>query len=383
MSFLLNSFTFLSSGASFYYATSDGAGADIADTGGISGSGTFTIPSLWNARLVRLSASYRNEAGANVTLAINKGGGNVAGLPKSHVESNSTDEMLSVHSAPLVVATGETFTAATLVSGNGNAFGIQLLPSTLKYALVNRITSGFSVGTAFTPVQWNNEVADAQAAHDNTTNPSRLTYWSGGSGLIRLSASIELASAPGEVGITFYKNGSQISDIEMDTETSATNISAISQPLVATSGDYFEVAIRTGATVNVIVSNNSWFAIEDLDAALNWTGTTFSAVALTSSSYVSVASRTVPSGVTLIRAGFFGRKSSTTGTIAYRVQKGATEFTEGAGNEANSASSEFVHAFTVPFAVSPGDTISLYGYTNAGAQTGSGYFWIEEVPVVT
>jgi hypothetical protein len=380
MSFILNSFRF---GVAFsaFYATVNGSGGAIADAGSINSGGTLTIPAAWNGRKVRLSGSYRAEAGAAVPLSITRVAGDVPGLPKSHVEANSSEEMLSIHSAPIVVATGDQFEIGStgLNSGNGNAFGIQILPSGIKGCLAKRVTSGFSVGSAFTVVQWNSEEYDTSGYHDNTTNPSRMTVDGGTSGLIRLSASIELASAPGEIGITFYKNGSQISNMELDTETSVTNISAISPPITCVAGDYFEVAVRTGSAVNVIVSNNSWFAIEELPSGLNYSETTFSGVSLSSGSYVSVATRTVPSGVTLIRAGFYAVKSSTTGTIAGRVQKGATEIVEGAGSMSNSANSEFIHAYTVPFSVSPGDTISFYGNTNAGAQTAAGRFWIEEV----
>lgn len=374
-------------GAAFtaWFATATGGFADISDVGNIHSSGTFTVPSAWNGRKVRVSGQYRKEAGGNVTLEITKGGGGVAGLPKSTCETNSQDEAMSVHTAPLVVATGDTFTVSPSVSfgTDGNALAIQLLPSGIKGCLVNRITTGYATGsTAFTPVQWNNEVYDTDGFHDNSTNPSRITIPSGSSGLVRLCASIECTGSGAELGITFYKNGSKIANYDYDTENVTANISAVSAPIPCTTGDYFEVAIRATSSPTVSVSNNSWFSVEELDSSLVYSTATHSATSLSSGSFVQLASITVPAGMTKCRAGFWSGKTSTTGTYAARIRKNGSDFQEGVACQSNSAAGEYVHGWSVPFDVTPGDTITLWGYTNAGAQNATGMMWIEEVATV-
>lgn len=376
----------LSAPFSAWFATANGSLADISDAGGIHSAGTFTIPSAWNGRKVRVSAQYRKEAAANVSLEITKGGGGVVGLPKGTCESNNNDEALSVHTAPLVVATGDTFTYSASVSigtGNGNALAIQLLPSGLKSCLAKRVTSGYATGsTAFTPVQWNAEEYDTDGFHDNTTNPSRMTIPSGVT-KVRLCASIAASGSTSELGITFFKNGTQISNYEFDTETTNGNICAVSEPLTCTTGDYFEVAIRATSAPTVDVSNNSWFSIEEVPGSPSVTTANWSSTALTSGSFIQLASITVPAGVTRIRAGFWGGKTSTTGTFAMRIEKNSAEFTEGVQSQSNSAGGEYCHGYSVPFDVTPGDTIRVMGYTNAGVQNCTGMFWIEEVLTVT
>lgn len=389
MSFFLNPYLFaaIGGGLSYFFATGDGSGNDISDAGGVHSAGTFTIPSAWNGRKVRVSGTYRKEAGGNVVFEVSKGGGGIPGLPKSSCETNSNDESMSVHSAPIVVATGDTFTTTQSVSigtGNGNTRGIQVLPSGVKSALVNRSGSGYATGsTAFTPVQWNNEVYDTDGFHDNSTNPSRITIPSGTSGLIRLSASISASGSTSELGIAFFKNGTQITNYEYDTENSTGNISAISAPITCTAGDYFEVAIRATSAPTVDVSNNSWFAVEELPSGLNYTVGSWTTTSLTSGSFIQIRQLTVPAGVTRIQAGFWAGKIPTTGTFAMVLRKNGADFTEGAMCQSNSAGSEYVHAMSVPFTVTPGDTIEVYGYANAGAQSCVGFMWIEEVPTVT
>ncbi len=382
----INPFLFGGPAIFYWLATATGAGADIYDPGGLHSSLTFTVPSTWNGRKVRVSGQYRKEAGGALTLEITKGGGGVPGLPKGNCESNSQDESLSVHTAPLVVATGDTFTlsASSSFGTDGNAASIEVLPNGIKGALVNRSGSGYATGaTGLTPVQWNNEVYDTDGYHDNSTNPSRFTIPSGSSGLIRLSASIAASGSTSELGISFYKNGTKITDYEYDTENVAGNICAVSAPISCTTDDYFEVAIRATSAPTVDVSNNSWFAIEELPSGLVYSTASHSATGLSSGNFISLTSITVPAGMTRARAGFWSGKTSTTGTYAVRLRKNGSDFQEGVQCQANNASGEYVHGWSIPFDVTPGDVIAIYGYTNAGAQKSTGFMWLEEVPTVT
>lgn len=387
MVFLVNDFWSNATVIAFL-ATAKGDGTDIYDPDNLHSSGTFTVPSAWNGRKVRVSAQYRKEAGGSVTLSIAKGGTDIPGMPKNTCETNSNDESMSAHSAPVVVATGDTFTvtaSSAFGTGDGNAVAIELLRSSLKGCLANRITSGYATGaTGLTVVQWNNEVYDTDGFHDNTTNPSRMTIPSGTTGLFRLSASIAASGSTAELGIAFYKNGTLITSTEYDTENVSGNISAVSMPLTASAGDYFEVAIRAGSAPTVDVSNNSWFAIEELPSGLTYQSSSWSATSLSSGSFIQVGSTlTIPAGVTRVRAGFWGGKTSTTGTFALKIRKNGADFTEGVMNQSNNAGGEFCHGMSIPFSVTPGDTLTCLGYTNAGAQNCTGFFWFEEVPDVT
>ena len=403
MSMILNPFLYATTALTSFFATADGSNADISDVGGIHSAGTFTIPSEWDGRKVRVSVGSNTSTTADVTTL--KSSAQFDGSGYLSVDASAGNDGGTAHSAPVVVSTGDTFTVSGPGTGDGNWKAVELLPSGVKGALVNRVTSAFTISATLTAVEWNNEIYDTDAIHDTGTNPSRLTVQSGTSGLVRLQGSIQ-CNVTGELGIELRKNGSALTpSIQMDTD--GTNICFISYPIAVSAGDYFELFTRSsGASPSVSVDANSWFSLEELPSSLQY------AVAYASSTGDSIASGigtpvagtlntqavdvggwftpgqskfTVISGVTNIRCGFFGTKSSGSGTVALYAYKNAATWDLMPRNSSANTSTELVHGCSPVAEVTAGDTIDFYFAVDAGAQSvGAGsLFWIEEVPTIT
>jgi len=400
MSFPFSLLPVLLSTAFYFYSTWDGSNADVYDGGSYQASGTFTVPAAWNGRKVRASAGAILSGGSAVTLTIQKNGAAFDGRGHGAFPNvSSTNEGGTVHTAPIVVATGDTFTISGRGTGDGNWGGVELLPSGVKGALVNRITSGFSVGTAATGVQWNNEVYDTDGYHDNTTNPSRITIPSGSSGLVRIQANVSLAAAQSQMGLAIKKNGSIIHQHESTLE----HLNVMSPPISCTTGDYFEIEVYCSVATTVQVSGSSWMSIEELPSGLKYATTNGSNSSTlptggvwtqhdggtentdVGSWYTGGGSLfTVPSGVTRVRVGFYG--GSNTGlpnAVEQCLFKNGSDFNLSPHNNQNSSGVEYRHAASAIIDCSPGDTFEFYLRTGAGSQTGYGAYWIEEVPTVT
>lgn len=404
MSFIINPYIFGTN--SFYqYASQRTDNTDLYDPGGLLTAGTFTVPSNWNSRRVRSMAGVENEFGASNTLECLKNSASYdGGGATTHTAITGSTETATVVSAPVVVSTSDTFTwSGTGGSTGGNWRFVEVLPSTHIGALVNRITSSFSVGAAFTVVNWNNEIYDDSTFHDNSTNPSRMTIGAGTTGLIRLSASVQTASSGGEIGIQLLKNGAALSsDMQMD--STGDNLSVMSPPLVAANGDYFEVQVRTTSATNVAVDANSWFAIEELPAGLQYaiarvtsnnaipSGSTYTAFTADVEEvdvggwFTAGQSKfTVPSGVTQVRVGFYLKSSNTLGsTWTGAIFKNAAAFDGMPINGSSNTNVEFVHAVSGILQVTAGDTLDFYAKTAAGSMNvaAGSFVWIEEVPAV-
>lgn len=403
MSMIINPFLYSTTALTSFFATADGSNADISDVGGIHSAGTFTIPSEWNGRKVRVSVGSNTSTTADVTTL--KSSAQFDGSGYLSVDASAGDDGGTAHSAPVVVSTGDTFTVSGPGTGDGNWKAVELLPSGVKGALVNRITSAFTISATLTAVEWNNEIYDTDAIHDTGTNPSRLTVQSGTSGLVRLQGSIQ-CNVSGEIGVALYKNGAALTP-PLQTDTDGTNISFMSHPISVSSGDYFELMARnSGASPTVIVDENSWFALEELPSSLQYavayqsgTGGSIASgigtpVAMTMSTELvdvggwftaSQSKFTVPSGVTRIRCGFFATKSSGSGTFAGYIYKNGAAFDLMPRNSSANASTELTHGASAVIECTAGDTFDFYGATDAGAQSvgSNSSFWIEEVPAVT
>lgn len=400
MSFIVNPFRF-SSEIFAHYAACDGNNADLYDPGNYASAGNLVVPSLWAGRKIRFSAGNATETGATTTFSMARGGSNFDGAGKLTGPSLTGAEFASIASAPLVASAADTFTTTNIGTTNGWKC-LEVLTSGLKSALVNRITSSFSVGAAFTVVEWNNEVYDTDAFHDNSTNPSRLTVPSGVTN-VRVSCSVTTANSTGEVGIQILKNGAALTlDMQYDQSGASNNICAMSLPLSVTSSDYFEVQVRTTAATNVAIDNNSWFAIEEVPYTPNYAVANRSSnIAITSGSYNAVAMNnesvdtggfytsgdsffTVPSGVTRIRTGFFVQKSAT-GDFGFQMRKNGAVFSGMAASASANASNDYAHGISSILEVTTGDTFDFYQFTSAGAQTlqSNSFVWIEEIPAIT
>lgn len=382
MAFLINSFFLATTALSFFYASHDGNNTDLSDVGSIASAGTITIPSAWNGRVVRQSIGSDRSATA-YTANGNKGGAGYDGMPKASMSTGAgSRDGGTAYGAPVVVATGNTFTGTNLGTANGSWQCVELFPSTLKYALVNRITSSFSVGTTDTMVDWNNEVADTDGFHDNATNPSRLTVPSGVT-RVRITANIEVASAGGQLAVTIYKNGSTTGYI-FDNKGEFVNI--CSPPLTVTSGDYFQIAVACTTATSVSVSNASWACIEVMDPALNVLSSTSSTTTMSPgiTNEQVIGSQTVPAGVTRIRAGALGQRERTSGSALLKIQKNSADFAGMGTSMANTTGTDYAYAMTGILEVTPGDVIRFTCATDAGATNwGSTTYWIEEVAAVT
>lgn len=399
MSMLVNPFIYGSVAPTFhFYATWNGSGTDISDSGGYQALGTFTVPAAWNGRKVRTSATAVSTGGA-FTIVSNKNGGSYDGrASSSFVAVTSTNEAGSAHSAPIEVATGNTLTVTNGgTTGDGTANGVEVLPSGVKGALVNRISTGFSVGTGATVVQWNNEVYDTDGYHDNSTNPSRLTIPSGTSGLVRIQANVSLAATQSQIGLGIKKNGSLVWQHESTDET----LNVFSPPMTCVAGDYFEVEVYCSVATTVQVNGASWMALEELDSSLQyaiashgnsstlptgavWTQMTGTTESVDVGNWHASNKFTVPSGVSRVRVGFFG--GSNTGlanAVEQAIFLNGSDFTQAPHSNQNSSGDEFRHAASTIINVSPGDEFTFWLRTGAGSQTGYGTYWIEEVPAVT
>lgn len=399
MTFLVNSFLYVPTAAAAWYVTMSVGGGDISDELAINSSGTVTIPSAWNGRKVRASIGGTASGGADITLTISKNSADFDGMAEASFPNvSSTDEAGTAHTAPVEVATSDTFTFSGGSNTNGSWRGVELLPSGVKGALVNRVTSAFALSGA-TIVDWNNEVYDTDAFHDNSTNPSRLTVQSGTSGLVRIQSNIKTSGALSQIFIEILKNGSVIYEHESTNQ----EINIFSPPIPVSAGDYFQIRVTPNTAVNVNVDGASWMSLEELPSGLQycigsagnsstlptgavWTQHTGFAESVDVGGWHSGSSQfVVPSGTTgRVRVGFFG--GSNTG-LANAVEQtfflNGAQFEQAPHSNQNSTGNEFRHAASTIIEVSAGDTFTFYLRTGAGSQTGYGTYWIEEVPEVT
>ena len=407
MGFIVNPSRF-GSGASFpHYAMQDGSNADVYDPGALATSGSFVVPATWNGRKVRVSAGSKSSAGStSATITMAKGGSGFDGMGSgAYPGITSNPGGGTIHSAPIVVSTGDTFTMSGTVSGvNGNWKAFEVLPNSVRGALVNRITSGYSVGTGLTVVQWNNEVYDDGGWHDNSTNPSRMTQPSSGTGLVRVQANVSLAASGGELGLQIIRNGSALT-ADMQNDSTGNTLNIFSPPLAASTSDYFELRVRCSSATTVDVNNASWMSVNELPSSLKYAIdriTTNKSIPSGSSWNVFACDVedadvggwytagdnhfTVPSGVTQVRVGYFVRSSNTLGsTWCVGFFKNGSEFIEMPYNAQTNASVEMDHAVSGIIQVTAGDTLDFYARTAAGSMNAAApsFLWIEEVPAVT
>lgn len=401
--FIINPYRY--AGASFpHYAACDGGNTDLYDPDAIASAGTFTVPSQWNGRYVRFSAALFSNVGAS-SFTMTKNGSAFDGkgsLAFPATSGGGSEDGGSICSAPLTVSTGDTFAS----SSADNFKCLEVLPSSVKVAVVNRITSSFSISAATeTAIDWNNELVDTDSWHDNSTNPSRLTVPTGVS-MVRVSCNVVVAASGGDIRVRLFKNGSAISP-DIQAETTASVVSLMSPPISCSSTDYFEVKVTTTSATSVSVDNASWFAIESVDSSINY------AVAKRSSnttivnggSPLAIAMDTevtdvggwftanqskfvVPSGITRIRCGFCTNKTSAVGSYRTWMAKGSgsTSVVDGyPGSAQNGAGIDYTHAVSSILEVTAGDEINFVAQTDAGAQNmlANSFFWIEEVAAVT
>ncbi len=405
--FILNSYRFGGAPASFYqYAMADGANADINDLGGYHSGGSFTVPAAWNGRKVRAGAGARTSANSSaISAAILKGGSAYDGAAESATSSVAgSNSGVSAHSAPIVVSTGDVFTMSGPVNNtNGSWKYFEVLKNGVRGALVNRATT-FAFGTAFTPLEWDNEIYDTHGFFTAGLDPDSFVIPSGGSGLYRVQLNIQ-ATAPGtELGLWLATVGVS-GNMEIDNAANGP-LNIFSPPLALATGDVVTAQGRCQSATTVAVDANSWMSIDELPSGLKyaiarWTSTQSVA---SGSTWVTVSPNqenvdvggwyagptdskfTVPSGTTgRIRVGFFIKSTNNLGSNwVFAIFKNGSEFQEMPYNAGTSAGAECLHACSGIIEVTAGDTFDFRARTAAGSmaiQTQS-FVWIEEVPTV-
>lgn len=398
MTFLVNSFW--SNAAAFYqYAMQNGSGSDIYDPGNLASSGSFVVPASWNGRRVRAMMGFHSNVNSTQILECLKGGSSFVGAGKATITAiTGADESGYAQSAPIVVSTGDTFTFPNGGGNNGSWRTIEVMPAGHVGALVNRVTSSFSVGTASTAIEFNNEVYDDNGYHDNGTDPARLTIPSGTGGLVRFMGNVEL-DASTELGLALSGSFAG-AGIELDTVGASASI--MSWPIIVTAGNYATLNVRTNAVRSALADDNTWFAVEELDPALQYcvlsgasgsipSGSTWTAfnggseVADVGGWSSSSSSFVVPSGVTQVRMGFFIQSSNTLGSAwTIGIFKNGAEFAEMPINGTTNANVENSHAVSGIMQCVAGDTFTFRAKTGAGSMAvAGGRVWIEEVPAVT
>lgn len=410
MTFLLNPFALEVAAAAFYqYATADGSNVDITDAGGLHSGGSFTVPSAWNGRKVRAFAGRQSEVGAASTIQSRLGGADYDGQAELVTTAiTGTSESGTINAAPVEVTTGQVFTfTGSFGTADDNWKGFEVLASGVKGALVNRITSGFAVGTSMGDVQWNNEVYDTDGFHDNSTNPQRLTVDAGTSGLVRVGLNYQKTDTANEFRAKYQLNGANPGYGNPEMDTAGQHINLTGPPTIVSAGDYFIARAQAGAASNIDVNGSSWFYIEELPSGLKYAIATITSnksipSGSTWTNFVSDTESmdvggwhtagngyfTVPSGVTKVRMGMFCRASNSLGsawTVGFKKGAGLADFPGCPTYGTSNASNEFSHCFSGVVDCSPGDTFYFCAKTGAGsmAVSADSFMWIEEVPDVT
>jgi len=404
MSFIINPYRY-AAGASFYqYATADGADADISDAGGLHSAGTFTVPAAWNGRYVRVGAGGRTSSNStSLKVTMNKGGAQFDGAAEyfgSGVTNNPGGA--TGHSAPTVVTTGDAFTMSGPVNNtNGSWKYMEVLSSSFSGAMANR-TSTFSVGTAYTTCEWNNEVYDTDG-YFTTGSPTVFTIPSGRSGKFRIQAGLECTAPGTEMGLTLSTSADP-GNMECDNSAGGA-LSIFSPPLSLTTSDTASLSVRTQSATTMKVDANTWYSIEELPSGIQYAIAEFgSSVAVASgSTFQSVSPSTefadvggwytagqdhftVPSGVTKIRLGFFIKSTNTLGSAwGFGIFKNGAEFQQMPYNAQTNASVECLHGASGIIEVTAGDTFDFRARTAAGSMSvaAGSFIWIEEVQAVT
>lgn len=391
-------------GLAFFYASANGAGTDISDSGSMQSSGTFTVPAAWNGRYGRFSSGFRTSSGGTaITGTQSKGGSSFLG--RGAVECPSVTGNPAggtTFSAPVALSTGDTFTSSGKVSGVDNNYDcLEVFSSSFSGAMASLSSGTPAIGTTLAGVTMNNEVFDTHAYF----SPSSATFTipSGRSGLFRVWGQIEVSAATNDIGLGLTGTGLS-GTCEVDTNGARLNI--VSPPLALSAAATVGMTARAASAVNAVAGNQTWMAIEELPSTLKYAIARFSSNSPTLSTggvtnnlspqaedadvggwYTAGQDHfTVPSGVSRIRCGFFAKSSNSLGsTWCIFMQKNGSDLPLLPYSGQTNASVENVHAVSGIIEVSAGDTIEFRGRTSAGsmqAATGS-FFWIEEVPTVT
>jgi len=224
------------------------AGTTVVTVGGISGSTTYTLA---------VDVIYGADKQPSVIRGYKDGV-----LQASHTLTTAEVALLVPDTTTYpYMEDGLGFGADT--TSYGTSFVVTDIPATtptLMGVKANR-SAAFSVNnTTFTDVQWDNELWDTNAFHDNTTNPERVTIPAGCGGYYLINAEWGTGSpapAAGRVMMRITVNGTELpgGSAEGGSASVYTSLNASTVALLVP-GDIVRVSMyqSTGATINADVA---------------------------------------------------------------------------------------------------------------------------------
>lgn len=256
------------SGALAYYTTFASSytfTAEAYDTDAfhdlVTNANRLTIPGGPGLIVRSIGQEYRTGT-ASPTPKIRKNGADFLGGALSLSQEN----IQQVATGPLSVSAGDYFTLGKGTGGTENYtggiwLGIEVLPSSTKYATVSMTANQALSAGVSTALIWDNEVADVGGWHDNATNNTRLTVPSGVTRvkLVGNTYSTSLVNTP--YNLEIKKNGATVAGggIMGSYYTGQMNLS--SAVLEVAAGDYFELIATSTAAQTVATNNFTWFSI--------------------------------------------------------------------------------------------------------------------------
>jgi hypothetical protein len=318
---------------------------------------------------------------------IYKNGSLYAGGPR--FQTSAADQKTSLASGITAVSAGDYLevggvngVGTDLISSSYTWFHVEELPSTLKYALVQK-SAAQALSTTESALTWNTEIADTDSWHDNVINNSRLTVPVGVT-LVRVSGSVQLSSGAEFLSLRLRKNGLGFNGSPQKDNASTANNAVqqiMSGPLEVVGGDYFELWGQTSGATNAASSLHTWFQIEEVaqpagyqrclayrTASQALSAGVWTAVQLnnelydTASMHDNASNNTrivVPSGVTQARVSFNAWGDNQTSSFYARVTKNGSPADGLPFDGGNNGGEELLHATGAWISVTPGEYFEL------------------------
>lgn len=254
-----------------------------------SGSNTrLTIPSELNGYYVVVLASVAiTSISGNSDLYISKNGSldfdGASGFKTDPgADGSASSVFLQCRTQPIQVSTGDYFEAHLFSESDNNitpvteqsSFAIYVVGPSITGCLVKNASDltaqNYSAGGV---VNWGSEVYDSSSLHDTGSNTSRITIPAGLNGRTGiLKANIRLSSVSLNISPAVFiaKNGSFLTVwlgegrqlAKSGGGSAAVPVEAESQPIVLSTGDFFEAVISCGDTSVTLDAAASSFSLE-------------------------------------------------------------------------------------------------------------------------
>lgn len=345
----------------------------------------FTIPATG---LYRLSAGIGISNSPTTITQFRIGGSPVAGCGVNSATNSGEDAgwtssgILSLTAAAVVdlfQATANNTTYGYNNNANRTWVNIEPVAALTKYALVAKTGNQALSSGVDTALSWDTETADTTTWHDNVTANTRLTVPSGVA-CVMLHGAVLTNSFTGEVLASMRQGGTWTIGLPYKDRFASgiKRLCIVSAPLVVSSGNYFEMYARLGASGSITADNSSWFQIEEVPStykrALVYGSsgysvtTSFTAMPFDSEVYdtdsihdnaSSNSHLTVPSGVSEAKLMFMVKGANAAVTLSARVTKNGSEFVGSANDSCSGTAEDHVNAATAWLPVTPGDYFEL------------------------